>query len=123
MKGFALSKPSLFALCVEQSSKRVMTQDEFVEWIYENPARCPGVRLHHETYRQLLLNCNDIPEVGDFSDLAHVSAVPYVDAATLDNRMRAYCSQASRDLVRLGLCVDYRQRLYRNLADVMQRNP
>jgi hypothetical protein len=46
------------------------------------------------------------PEVGDFVDLNHVFAVPYVEAATLDNRMRQYCSRAARRLVRVGLPVD-----------------
>jgi hypothetical protein len=95
---------------------------EFAEWIYANPNRCPGLRLNHETYRQLMGNYDDIPEVGDFSDLAHVTAVPYCEAATLDNRMRDYCSRASRRLGRLG-APDYRQRLYRNLNDLMRRNP
>src|SRR5262249_28391503 len=29
---------------------------ELVEWVYSNPNRCPGMRLHHETYRELMLN-------------------------------------------------------------------
>jgi hypothetical protein len=98
-------------------------EDELAEWIYANPARCPGLRLNHETYRQLMSNYKDVPEVGDFSDLAHVSAVPYVEAATLDNRMREYCSRAAKRLVRVGLTVDYQERLYRNLAAIMERNP
>lgn len=71
-------------------------------------------------------NHTDVPEVGDFVDLNLIFAVPYVDAATLDNRMREYCSQAAGSLVRLGLAVDYRDRLYRNLSEVMQasaKNP
>src|SRR5258708_183480 len=98
-------------------------EDECAEWVYANPNRCPGMRLHHETYRELMMNYANVPEVGDFSDLAHVFAVPYVDAATLDRRMRNYCSQASRRLAGLPFCVDYRQRLYRDLEDVMRRNP
>lgn len=98
-------------------------EDELAEWIYANPARCPGLRLNHETYRQLMSNYEDVPEVGDFSDLAHVSAVPYVEVATLDNRMREYCSRAARRLVRVGLAVDYRERLYRDLASLIDKNP
>lgn len=94
-------------------------EDEFARWIYSDPNRCPGLRLNHETYRQLMGNYGDVPEVGDFSDLAHVFAVPYVEMATLDNRMRDYCSRASRRLVKLGLAVDYRERLYSDLGDLM----
>ena len=97
-------------------------EEEFGEWVYADAGRCPGIRLHHETYRKLLANCQDIPEVGDFSDLAHVFAIPYVEAATLDNRMREYCSQASRQLLAAGLTFDYRTRLYSNLRELMDRN-
>jgi hypothetical protein len=98
-------------------------EDEFAAWVYSNPNRCPGVRLNHETYRQLMRNYGDVPEVGDFSDLAHVIAVPYVEMATLDNRMRDYCSRAARNLVRLGLAVNYCDRLHSDLAGLMQKYP
>jgi hypothetical protein len=68
-------------------------------------------------------NYGDVPEVGDFSDLAHIFAVPYADATTLDNRMRDYCFRAARRLVKMGTAVDYRERLYRNLADLMLKQP
>jgi len=98
-------------------------EEEFARWVYSNPRRCPGLRLNHEVYRRLMRNYADVPEVGDFVDLNLIFAVPYVDAATLDNRMREYCSQAARSLTRLGLAVDYSDRLYRDLASVMQENP
>lgn len=98
-------------------------EDEFALWIYVDPRRCPGLRLNHEVYRQLMMNRDDQFEVGDFVDLNHVFAVPYVNAATLDNRMREYCSRAARRLLRVGLAVDYRERLYRDLAAVMEENP
>jgi hypothetical protein len=98
-------------------------EDEFARWIYINPRCCPGLRLNHEVYRQMMMNLDDQFEVGDFVDLNLIFAVPYVDAATLDNRMREYCSRAAKRLLRYGLTVDYRQRLYRNLAAIMERNP
>jgi hypothetical protein len=98
-------------------------EEELARWVYANPIRCPGTRLHHETYRQLMANEADVPEVGDFSDLAHIFSIPYVEAATLDNRMRAYCAQASHRLSRLPVGVDYRDRLYRGLAELIERNP
>jgi hypothetical protein len=98
-------------------------EEAVAEWVYENPNRCPGQRLHHETYRQLMANYGDVPEVGDFSDLAHVFSVPYVEAAILDDRMRNYCSQASQRLSTLATPIDYRPRLYRDVGDLMQRNP
>ncbi len=98
-------------------------EEEFGRWVFADVSRCPGIRLHHETYRKLLSNCDDIPEVGDFSDLATIFAVPYVDAATLDNRMRGYCDQASGHLFKLGLPLDYRQRLYSDLSALIDSNP
>jgi len=98
-------------------------EEEFARWIYSDPRRCPGLRLNHEVYRRLMRNYTDVPEVGDFVDLNLIFAIPYVDAATLDHRMREYCSQAARSLMRVGLAVDYRERLYRDLAAIMERNP
>ncbi len=98
-------------------------EDEFTRWVHANPDRCPGFRLNHEVYRALMANYGDVPEAADFSDLAHVSAVPYVDAATFDRRMRHYCSAASRKTLRLGGTRNYGDRLYQDVADFMQRNP
>lgn len=98
-------------------------EEAFARWVYNDPRRCPGLRLNHEVYRRLMRNHTDVPEVGDFVDLNFIFAVPYVDAITLDNRIREYCSQAARGLMRLGLAVDYRDRLYRNLSEVIQKNP
>jgi hypothetical protein len=94
--------------------------DEFAEWVYRNPNRCPGLRLNHEMYRSLMSNYTDAPEAGDFSDLALVFALPYVDAATMDRRMRHYCGVASRKILRFGGAVDYAARVYENVAAFMQ---
>jgi hypothetical protein len=98
-------------------------EEEFARWVYRDPRRCPGLRLNHEVYRRLMRNHTDVPEVGDFVDLNLIFAVPYVDAITLDNRIREYCSQAARSLMRVGLAVDYRDRLYRDLPSLIQKNP
>jgi len=98
-------------------------EDELIEWIYSNPDRCPGLRLNHETYRALMANYQDVPETGDFSDLAHVSAVPYVDGATLDRRMRNYCSIAARKMIRFGSTQNYADRLHHDVSALMLRYP
>lgn len=98
-------------------------EDEFAKWVYQNPDRCPGLRLAHETLRAILTNYADIPETGDFSDLAHVYALPYVGVATMDRRMRHYCSVASRKIARFGSQVNYADRLYEDITTVMRRNP
>lgn len=98
-------------------------EEELASWIYGRADRCPGLRFHHEVYRALMENYQDIPEAADFSDFAHVGAIPYVDAATLDNRMRHYCGVASQRILRAGGAHDYSERLYRDLRDFVHRNP
>jgi hypothetical protein len=97
-------------------------EDEFARWIYSNPGRCPGIQLLHEVYRALMENLNDVPEAGDFSDLAHVYALPYVDSTTLDRRMRHYVRIGSERLVARDGLVNYSERVYENLATFIGRN-
>lgn len=98
-------------------------EDEFADWVYEDANRCPGLRLNHETYRALMENYEDVPEAADFADLAHVFAVPYVDAATLDRRMRHYCTVGSREMIRPGAAINYSERVYNNMAAFIQQHP
>jgi hypothetical protein len=44
-------------------------EDEFLAWIYANPARCPGLRFNHEVFRAFTANFGDTPEAADFTDL------------------------------------------------------
>jgi len=96
-------------------------EHSFAEWVYENPARCLGIRFNHEVYRALLENLTDIPETADFSDLAHVYAVPYVDAITLDRRMRHYCRIGAQRLTRAGGSPDLAGRIYSNFESIIKR--
>jgi hypothetical protein len=98
-------------------------EEEFAEWVYSNPNRCVGLRLNQEIFWALAANYGDKLEIGDFVDFALTSAVPYVDAATLDRRMRNYCDIASRNIVQLGAAHNYRQRVYDDAADIMHRFP
>ena len=93
-------------------------EDAFVDWVYANPARCPGVRLNHEVFRSLLANTNDVPETADFTDLAHVYALPYLEATTLDNRIRHYCRVAS-DTLFAQMGFRYSDRVHRNLIAIL----
>lgn len=98
-------------------------ENQFARWVYANPDRCPGLRINHETYRALMENYEDVPETADLSDLAHVSAIPYVDALTLDRRMRHYCGVAFRKILRFGGAINYADRLHPDVAALMQRHP
>lgn len=96
-------------------------EDEFARWVYSNPNRCPGARLNHEIFRSITQNYGDKPEVGDFTDLALTTAIPYVDVATLDARMRDYCGRASKKMLKFGAATDYAARVYEDVADIVQR--
>jgi hypothetical protein len=96
-------------------------EDEFSEWLYQNPNRCAGLRLGHEIYRAILANEQDVPRAGDFFDWAYIYAVPHVDAATLDRRMRHYCAGASRKMVKFGAAHNYSDRVYQDVAAIMKR--
>jgi hypothetical protein len=96
-------------------------EDEFALWVYANPNRCPGLRLNHEIFRGITSNYGDVPEASDFTDLALTYAVPYVDAATLDRRMRNYSLIASRKMVRFVAATKYSDRVYADVGDLMQR--
>lgn len=82
-------------------------------WIYENPNRCPAVRLGYEVFHKLLRNITDGGEVSDIPDFAHVDCIPYVDAITLDNRMRGYVEQTDQ-----SLGTQYSNKIYRHIGDI-----
>jgi hypothetical protein len=67
-------------------------------------------------------NLNDVPESADFSDLAHVYALPYVQSATLDRRMRHYCRIASERMLARGGLIRYSERVYDNQGMFVGRN-
>jgi hypothetical protein len=98
-------------------------EQELAEWIYADANRCPGLRLFQESFRALMVNYEDAPETSDIFDLAQISAIPHVDAATLDRRMRRYCGDASRKMLECGARDNYRDRVYENISDIMARHP
>ncbi len=67
-------------------------------WIWDTTTRCPSMRLGYEVYHQILRNTSDAQAESDIGDLTHVGCIPYVDAITLDRRMRGYISQADKAL-------------------------
>ena len=85
-------------------------------WIHDEPSRCPAKRLVYEVYHKILKNVQDVPEDSDLEDFQHVSCIPYVDAITLDRRMRGYVSQAAK-----GLCVPYDERVASEVTDLLER--
>jgi hypothetical protein len=84
--------------------------------IYDDGSIVPGWRLSHFVYAAFCDNVNDHGECGDPPDYSHVTAAPYVDAMTLDNRMRGYYRSAIAKLQERYPNVNYyRHRAFRNL--------
>lgn len=93
----------------------------FISSVYFDARRCSGFRLDHEVFRALTLNRDDNPQAGDFTDYALISTIPYVDAITLDRRMREYVEQASRKMLAVNATVNYRTRVYDDVEDLILR--
>ena len=87
-------------------------------WIWAHPTRCPGLRLGYEVYHQILRNINDTTENSDIGDLTHVGCIPYVEAITLDRRMRGYVRQADR-----ALKTNYSSHIFADLATLQAQLP
>jgi len=72
--------------------------EPFCRWLVKHGEACPAWRVFSKTQAAFTDNVNDGGQRGDPPDYSHVSAVPYVDSATLDNRMREYYSRAVKAL-------------------------
>jgi hypothetical protein len=86
------------------------------EWIYDEPTRCPGVRLGYEVYHQIRRNKVAKVRESDMVDLLRLPSLPYVDLMTMDGAMFTYTSQVNRSLV-----MGYESRIYRDLNTVFPK--
>jgi hypothetical protein len=84
-------------------------------WIYENPVRCPSVRLGYEVWHKLVKNKADALEDSDMEDYQHVTCLPYVELMSLDRRMCGYVEQAGA-----SLRLDYTHRVFRSAQDIFR---
>ena len=116
------------AQLAQSSDMNVPRFSQFVEWLYQNPDRCPGFQLHHEAEKALLAsydisNASDSDLLDTVDDLPHALALPYVDAATFDDTLRQCCTLAAQALMARGLHTNLEPRLYPNLSTLMAQNP
>jgi hypothetical protein len=91
----------------------------FGRWIYENPARCPGIRLSYDIRQEILANLGDIPSDSDIPDFAHLFAIPYTEAATLDRRMMNYFLTVMKRLQKINPAITYDRYTHRNIGELM----
>jgi len=89
---------------------------DFANWIYENPSRCPAIRLGYEVWHKIVKNKTDPLEDSDMEDYQHLTCLPYVDFMTLDRRMHGYVSQASA-----SVSLDHRDRIFKSIQNLLCR--
>jgi hypothetical protein len=53
---------------IEKPTKQI---SDFAAWVYENPRRCPALRLDYEVFHEVLRNLGDIPKASDIPDLCN----------------------------------------------------
>lgn len=96
---------------------------KLADWIYADPARCPGLRIHHDMRYELLGAISDKMQDNDTQDFAYLYAIPYVDAITLDRRITAYATAVARRLKKLTSSADYTSHIFPNIGALMKAHP
>jgi len=69
---------------------------------------------------ELLGAVTDKMKDNDNYDFAYLYTIPYVDAITLDRRIRGYATSVTRRLKELNPAVDYASRLCQDFDAVMK---
>lgn len=92
----------------------------FGSWIYQNPSRCPGLRLAYDLRNAIMANPGDIPLDSDIPDIAHVFAIPYAEAATIDRRMMSYFLTVTKRLKTINPAIAYDRYTHRSIGELMK---
>jgi hypothetical protein len=92
--------------------------EPFCRWLVRHGEALPAWRVFQGAQAAFTNNLGDGGERGDPPDYSHITAVCYVDSATLDNRMRGYYTSAIRQLKKDYPHIKYfEHRVLRNLAE------
>jgi hypothetical protein len=94
--------------------------DALGDWVYSDPARCPGLRMYYDMCYELLGAITDKMKDNDTQDFAYLYAIPYIDAITFDRRIRGYAASVAQRLKKLNPHVDYTNRLFQSFESVMK---
>ena len=94
---------------------------ELADWIYNNPAaRCPGYRLAYDWRQELMNNLRERVAGNDIFDRAHVLAVPYVDAVTVNRNTADLCRRVVRRLKAGNAAINYEERIFTSLKQLLE---
>lgn len=96
--------------------------DELADWIYRKPSRCPGHRLAYDVRQELMNNLTENVTENDILDIAHVEAIPYVDAITMDRNTAALCRSVAKRLEKSHLSLSYEKCIFASLKDLLLSN-
>jgi hypothetical protein len=94
--------------------------DSLADWVYYNPARCPGHRVAYDIRHELMNNLREAITENDISDIAQAEALPYVDAITMDRNTADLCRRVVKRLKAKNSAINYQERVFTNLAELVE---
>jgi hypothetical protein len=94
--------------------------DRLAGWIYDDPTRCPGHRLAYDIRHELMNNLSEAITENDISDIAHVEALPYVNAMTMDRNTADLCQRVVRRLKAQNPAINYKERIFTGLKELLE---
>lgn len=95
-------------------------QLRFAKWLRKRPRIAPTCHLIAEIYDVMASNQAYRPKRSDMWDFAHMRLLPYVSAMTLDKHKIEVIRQVSSRLRRYDGTIDYDQRVYGNLGELLR---
>jgi hypothetical protein len=97
--------------------------EAFTDFVRTNSRICPGWRISHDVYEEYRCNLKGPVVKNDIPDFSHIAILPYVTHATLDRAWRARCAQAKHRALKNGLWADPYDRVFSDLAAVLESLP
>jgi hypothetical protein len=94
---------------------------KFGEWLWSEPKRCLGMRLHFESHHQMVNDKSLRFDDGDIADFAHIAALPYVDILTVDKRIDDLLKKVLQKFKATAWAPVLQQNVFRNIGQVMEK--
>jgi hypothetical protein len=92
----------------------------FAAMLRTSPRVAPGWRLFIEVFAQIARDKSYKPSVNDVWDLAHITMLPYLDAATLDKNKVEIVRQVTNRLRTFDPALDYSHRIYADIRHLIK---
>ncbi len=87
-------------------------------WLWSNPLRALGHRIHFEAHRQLLKDKSMPVQDGDIADFTLMPTIPYVDRITVDKRIGDILRKVFQQLRQRNANADMSTRVFTRLVDL-----